>query len=269
MPHVTFDANITIERTGGKRMTLDMVRDEMQRELIKILDDGLKEGIQIVAEKYWKQTNKKTGSKIKSKHISHMLYFDASGDEESKTIRFNRKSGKVLGNVLSVTSAPRKKPVKLSMYIEDKEFTSKYWEKIAEKQERGGLIRAKRSKLLTIPNKPFAQQTARAGMYKATWIKLGKFPVLAKDQQGAKQKLKRRKERLKPKSRATRRKPRIRRPSFVGTKQVLFFGFNNVRLRPKRFWRTAEGLLEGHADAMHLDFPDKYMARIRAQYRSS
>lgn len=113
MPHVTFDANITITGAQGQRLTLGMAQKRIQRLMIDSLNESLKDTVEQTAPNYWKQTNKKTGSKIKSKHISNMLYFDISGDEESRTVKFNRKSGKVLGNVLSVTSAPRKKPVKL------------------------------------------------------------------------------------------------------------------------------------------------------------
>jgi len=174
----------------------------------------------IIGENFYEQVSSSTGSSIKSKHISEMLQinFPSKPDE--------------LGNLIE-----QERPIHFRAWLEHYKYPK--WNQIAEKQERGGIIRAKASKLLTIPNPnhPTAPNS-RARHYKARWVP-GNPPTLRLDKKRGKTLIE---SRVRSGRKAQRGRTRARRYTpksparRKGKSDVLFFGYPYVRLKPKKFW---------------------------------
>jgi hypothetical protein len=205
---------------------MDKFFGDRKRFLRDAINDTLLFAEKIIKEKYKAYTNKSTGKRIKSKHISEMLQ-----------------------------TSRRRVSQRMDPYAPDKYSllvwlaSSTHWKKIAMKQEVGGAIHAKRSQLLTIPNiRAGVSPNARAGHFRrnATWVKLGGKPFLIKKKRAGKWPPAR-KARQPMKAKRRNRPRKLGRPGF-DRKDILFFGTKSVYLKPKRFFadsmQAAERIIE-------------------------
>jgi len=169
-----------------------------------------------IKQKYKEYTNKSTGKRIRSEHISEML------ETSIRTVGRGRD--------------PYADRYVLRAWVAG----STKWLKIAQKQEVGGAIYPKKSKLLTIPNVRGGgiAPGARAGHFRerATWINLGGKPFLVRERfAGKKGKWPPARKPMKPR-RTRRTRTRVKgRPGYPG-RDILFLGVKSVYLKPKEFF---------------------------------
>jgi len=175
-----------------------------------LIQDALDDIAQYGENSYLDKVNKSTGTHIRSRHLSEMFQYDV------ETV-----SGEVAAG----------SEYRLDLWLEHPTQRAR-WDKIAKKQEEGGLIRARRSRLLTVHNPPVTTPYSRARTFQnAGWVSYGGMPALVRFRESQP-----RGERKPAKS----RKSRVPRVRAVEPKDVLFWGKEEVTLKPKRFWADTE-----------------------------
>lgn len=195
-----------------------------------IIELTLSEMEDICHTNYLKYTNKQTGRRIRSEHISKMLY------TETKEIRGTPRTGDKFTTTVKLKGTEK-------------------WMKIAAKQEVGGIIRPTSSQLLTIPNLRAVKPGARARMFpKARWANIGGTPFLVRGDKPSKPKVAR-----KPMQVRGRRPPR--QPRYFPAKDILFIGAPYVRLKEKRFFQDS---MTEAAKTIEREFPKKLKDRMGA-----
>lgn len=193
----------------------------------KQISEALSMAEDICHTNYLKYTNKQTGRRIRSEHISKMLF------TETKEVRGTPRTGDRYTTTIKLKGTPK-------------------WMKIAAKQEVGGEIRPKSSMLLTIPNLRYVKPGARAYMFpKARWANIGGRPFLVRSDKPSKPKVAR-----KP-SKPTGARP-ARKLTFL-PKKILFTGVPSVTLKPKKFFQSS---MAEAANTIEREFPKK----LRAAY---
>lgn len=200
--------------------------------------DAVQEEIAIYAESvYLAQVNKASGTKMRSSHMEEMFQWDAEFPVGEV------KPGERYG---------------LEIWLEHPNpRLAKKWDKIAKKQEVGGIIQRKKAAVLAIHREGVVSPHTRPRQFKnAGWVSIGGTPFLIRGVQ--------KREGRKPKEPAGEihgRKPRKRRQGKSRTLDWLYVGKQQVTLKPKRFWETT------------LDetivYANQAFDKIRAELRSS